>query len=198
MNAKTVSAGIILFSAFTSCVGGNSPKKSDAAQAKEALAFRREAGPVAFTVAEGWEAVPVKSSVRLAQYHLPKSPEDQEGGEIVVYYFGASQGGSSQANLDRWISQMEQSDGKDSKGKAKIDAWEQRGLRLTRIDLAGTYVAETAPGSGERLNKPGWRMIASVVETGKGPVFFKAVGPEKTISRWESGISELLKSVSEN
>ena len=36
---------------------------------------------------------------------------------------------------------------------------------MTVVDLAGTYVAETSPGSGEQLNHPDWRMLVAVIET---------------------------------
>ena len=49
--------------------------------------------------------------MRVAQYKLPKAAGDSEDALLVVYYFGQGQGGSPQANIDRWIEQMKQPDG---------------------------------------------------------------------------------------
>ena len=46
------------------------------------------------------------SSMRVGQYKLPKSEGDKEDASLVLYYFGATQGGSPQANIDRWIGQI--------------------------------------------------------------------------------------------
>ena len=74
-----------------------------------------------------------------------------------------------QANLDRWIGQMSQPDGRPSKDVARTTTLQtQSGLKVTVIDLPGTYIAEVAPGSAERFNKPGFRLRAAVVETPKG------------------------------
>jgi hypothetical protein len=39
--------------------------------------------------------------MRVAQYQLPAAEGDTEAASLVVFYFGAGEGGSVQANLDR-------------------------------------------------------------------------------------------------
>src|SRR5205823_1542165 len=95
--------------------------------------------------------------------------------------FGISVG-SVNANVDRWIGQMQQPDGSPSKDKARREAQTINGLKVTTVDLAGTYVAEVRPGATERYNKPDFRMRAAVIETPRGPYYIKMTGPAKTMA----------------
>src|SRR6185295_10683728 len=95
--------------------------------------------------------------MRVAQYKLPKVAGDTEDASLVVYYFGQGQGGSTAANVERWVGQMKQTDANAAKD-AKEEHFEANGLKVTTVDVSGAYVAETAPGSGTFLNKPGYRL----------------------------------------
>ena len=147
-----------------------------------------------FTVPGGWIDEQRTSSMRVAQYKLPKAAGDTEDASLVLYYFGQGQGGSTAANMERWVGQMQQPDGSPSKDKAKEETFEANGLKVSTIDVSGTYVAETAPGSGTSHNKPGYRLRAAVVETPKGAYFVKLVGPEKTIAQWNDSFLSYLRS----
>jgi hypothetical protein len=147
-----------------------------------------------FRVPAGWVEEERTSSMRVAQYRLPKQQGDTEDASLVLYYFGQGQGGSTAANIERWVSQIKQEDGSASKDKAKEEQLEANGLKVATIDLSGTYVAETAPGSGTFLNKPGYRLRAAVVETPKGSYFVKLVGPEKTVAHWNESFLSYLRS----
>src|SRR5690349_11175022 len=68
-----------------------------------------------FTVPAGWIEEPRTSSMRVAQYKLPKAPADSEDASLVLYYFGQGQGGSAAANVERWVGQMKQADGNAAK-----------------------------------------------------------------------------------
>ena len=146
-----------------------------------------------FTVPAGWVEEPRSSSMRVAQYKLPKAPADNEDASLVLYYFGQGQGGSTAANVERWVSQMKQADGSAAKD-AKEEHFETNGLKVTAVDVSGTYVAETAPGSGTFHNNAGYRLRAAVVETPNGSYFVKLVGPEKTVTQWNESFLSYLKS----
>ena len=132
--------------------------------------------------------------MRVAQYKLPKAEGDNEDASLVLYYFGASQGGSAQANIDRWISQIQQADGSASKDKAKTETFTVNGLKVTTVDVSGTYTAEMSPGSGTTHNDANYRLRAAVIETPKGNYFLKLVGPAKTVGRWEQSYTDYVKS----
>ena len=154
----------------------------------------KPAADLRFKAPTGWITEQPSSSMRVAQYKLPKAEGDPDDASLVLYFFGANQGGSVQANLDRWISQIEQPDGSPSTSKAKTETLDINQLKATTIDLAGTYTAETAPGSGTRHNKPGYRLRAAVIETPKGAFYVKLVGPAKTIDHWDKTFVSYLRS----
>src|SRR6266852_8444004 len=151
-------------------------------------------GDLHYKVPAGWVSAQPSSKMRVAQFKLPKTDGDGEDAELVLYYFGANQGGTAQANIDRWITQIQQADGSSSKDKAKTDTMTVNGLKITTVDVIGTYTAEMAPGSGTKHNDTNYRLRAAVIETPKGNYFLKLVGPAKTVGRWEQSYTDYLKS----
>ena len=147
-----------------------------------------------FKMPDGWVSESPSSKMRVAQYKLPKAEGDAEDASLVVYYFGPAQGGSVDANIDRWISQMEQPRGGSSKEKAKTQTLTVNGLKVTTVDVAGTYTAEMSPGSATHYNKPSFRLRGAVVETPKGFYFAKLIGPEKTVGHWKKAFNDYVKS----
>jgi hypothetical protein len=153
------------------------------------------AAGLTFTTPQGWQQEKPASSMRVAELMLPRAPGDAEDGQLIIYYFGAGQGGTVEANIDRWIGQMQQPDGKESKAVAKRETRTVNGLSVSLLDVAGTYTAEMAPGSAEHHNKPHFRMRAGVVETPNGPYFIKLTGPEKTIAKWDQAFNQFIGSL---
>ncbi len=141
-----------------------------------------------------WIEQPSESPMRVTEFRLPRVPGDAEDAELVVFYFGGS-GGSVEANLQRWIDQMEQPDGRSSFEVASTTGFEANGLAVTILDVPGIYVAAVRPGSATRLSKPNFRLMAAVVETPVGPYFFKLTGPNRTVARWNNQFAAFLRSV---
>jgi len=147
-----------------------------------------------FTAPEGWiEEVP-KSSMRKAQYRLPRAGGDSEDAELVVFHFGGG-GGGVQANIDRWIGQFTRADGGPIGDGARITKQSVHGLPVTEIDVSGTYLASSGPMLAEVQKKPDFRMLGAVAEAGNGPWFFKLTGPAKTIARWQPSFQAFIESI---
>ena len=143
---------------------------------------------------DDWTEQVTESPMRVTAFRLPRVPGDAEDAELVVFYFGGS-GGSVEANLQRWIGQMEQPDGRSSFEVTSTRGFDANGLMVTVLDVPGTYVAAVNPGSATRLNKPNFRLLAAIVETPVGPYFFKLIGPDRTVARWDNQFSAFLRSV---
>ena len=131
--------------------------------------------------------------MRKAQYRLPGSGGAGDA-TLVVYHFGPGGGGGVEANLERWAGQFEQPDGSDSRAAMKSAARTLNGREVTEVDLAGTYVAETSPGSGEHVREEDWRMLAAILAAPEGAYYAKLVGPSATIKRWEASFTSFLES----
>jgi hypothetical protein len=166
------------------------------ALALPAVATAAFAATLTFTTPSGWISRTPGSSMRVAEFALPRVPADAEDASVTVFFFGATQGGSAQANIDRWVGQMAQPDGRPSSAVAvKSKSTTASGLPLTIVDVQGTYVAEVTPGSTERFNKPGFRQIAVYIDTPGGPYFVKCVGPAATVAKWHDSLQAFLRSV---
>jgi hypothetical protein len=147
-----------------------------------------QTGTLTFTKPTAWTDRAAASSMRVAEFVIPKASGDSEDGELIIYYF-AGGGGSVEANLQRWASQFQ-----STKDPVRTTTT-VNGLKLTSLDVSGTYVAEMRPGAAEHYSKPGFRMRATVVETPKGPYFIKLTGPAKTIDSAGAAFDEFLHSV---
>jgi hypothetical protein len=189
-------AGILIFVTVTlvgwACGGKGATAGNQ--QPNSASSTTAAAGELRFKAPDGWVTEKPSSAMRAAQYKLPKADGDSEDASLVLYYFGPTQGGSAQANIDRWISQIQQADQTSSKDKARTETMTVNGLKITTVDVSGTYTAEMAPGSGTQRNDANYRLRAAVVETPKGNYFLKLVGPAKTVGHWEQAYSDYLKS----
>ena len=144
-----------------------------------------------FTAPAAWHTRPAASTMRVAEFVVPKAAGDPEDAEVVVYFFGVTVG-SVNSNVDRWIGQMQQPDGSASKDKARREAQTINGLKVTMVDLAGTYVAEVRPGATERYNKPNFRLRAAVIETPRGAYYIKMTGPAKTMAAADADFKKFL------
>lgn len=145
-----------------------------------------------FTPAAGWLEQPPSSTMRVAEYHLPRVEGDVEDAELVVFYFGGG-GGTVEANLVRWTDQMLQPDGAPSAEVATTTSFLAGDLPVTLLDVPGTFAAEVRPGSRMRYFKPDFRLLAAVVETPAGPYFFKLTGPDPTVRRWADSFEATIR-----
>jgi len=152
------------------------------------------AGGLSFTAPPAWQSRPAASAMRVAEFVVPRAPGDTEDAELIVYFFGGT-GGTVDANIDRWIAQMQQPDGSASKDKARRDAQTINGLKVTMVDVAGTYIAEVRPGATERHNKPDFRLRAAVIEAARGPYYVKMTGPAKTMAAADADFKKFLATV---
>jgi hypothetical protein len=142
-----------------------------------------------WTMPPSWKAE-AQRPMRLATYTVAP------GGECGVYFFGSGQGGSVDANLDRWIGQFLQADGKPSKAAAKIAKRAIDGLPITTVDVSGAYTGMGGPtAQGGAPAMPEYRMVGAIVEGPQGSIFFKFVGPAKTVAANQAAFDKMMASL---
>jgi hypothetical protein len=152
-------------------------------------------GALSYTAPSAWRARPAASSMRVAEFVVPRAQGDAEDAELVIYYFGAFAVGTSDANIDRWIAQVQQPDGSPSAAKARRATRTINGLKVSTVDVAGTYTAEMRPGAAEHYNKPNFRLCAAVVDTPRGAYYVKLTGPANTVGAAQADYAKLLDSL---
>ena len=158
------------------------------------MGIQTSGGRLTFTAPPAWKPRPPASTMRVAEFVIPRTEGDAEDAELIVYYFGTG-AGTVDANIERWIGQMQQPDGSSTKAKAKRSTQTVNGLTVTMVDVSGTYVAEMQPGAAEHFNKPGFRLRAAVVETAHGPYYIKMTGPAKTMGAADAAFAAFLGSL---
>ncbi len=150
-------------------------------------------GPFSLVAPKEWTVKPVTSSMRAAHFVL--SDKAGEEAELIVYFFDAGGAGSIEANLDRWVGQFQQADGKPSKDVAKVEKLELAGQDATLVSVTGRYVAAAMPGGSEMVDKQGQAMLAAIVASPSGPYYFKLVGAKATVTANTARFRAMLSSI---
>src|SRR5581483_5631985 len=86
-------------------------------------------------------------------WELAKEEGDSEAPTVAIYYFGEGKGGTVDDNVERWVGQFKTADGeKIAKDKVKKETFESNGLKITTVEVSGTYTARGAdPKKGIKL-----------------------------------------------
>jgi hypothetical protein len=143
---------------------------------------------VRWTMPANWKAE-AERPMRLATYTVTP------GAECGVYFFGPGQGGSVDANFDRWIGQFLQADGKPSKAAATVAKRTIHGWPLSTVDVSGAYTGMGGPTAQQGPAVSGYRLLGAIVEGPQGSIFFKFTGPAKTVAANRAAFDKMLESL---
>ncbi len=140
-----------------------------------------------WTAPPGWTSQEQRP-MRAATYAISPSSGDKAGAECVVYFFGAGQGGTVDANVTRWKGQF------SGGAPAVVAKRTVRGLPITTVDVSGDYSGMGGPTASAPQTVPGYRLLGAIVEGPGGNVFIKFTGPVKTIAANQQKFDQLLAS----
>lgn len=158
-----------------------------AATGTAALAATGTAAGVLWTVPARWTAGK-GSAMRVATYAVPGA-KGAEAGECAVFFFGPGQGGGVDDNVARWARQFE---GAPAPKRAAASV---AGLRVTRVQVDGTYLAPGGPMMQSTGKKAGYRLLGAIVEAPGGNVFFKLTAPAATAAAAAAELDALVASI---
>ena len=150
-------------------------------------------GPFSLVAPATWTASPPTSGMRAAEFTLPAKPGAEAA--LVVFYFGAKGAGSVDDNLDRWLGQFQQPDGKRSRDVARIEKTTFAGQDATFVSVTGRFVAQAMPGAGAAVDKPDQALLAAIVASPSGPYYFKLVGAKSTVNANAAAFRSMLESL---
>lgn len=140
-----------------------------------------------FTLPAQWQREAPSSSMRLAQMVIPGEAGD---GLLTVFHFGPGGGGGVEANIQRWVGQIEADAGTEpSRAAFAVDSFQ-----ISWVETHGTLKPSTM-GMGNTEAVPGSTLMGAVVEGAQGPWFFKATGPSATLDAHRDSFLGMLKSV---
>jgi hypothetical protein len=150
-------------------------------------------GPFSLAAPADWTTKPITSSMRAADFLLPGKPGAEA--ELIVYYFGPDGAGSVDDNINRWVDQFEQPNGKPSREVAKIEKTKFGGQDATYISLSGRFVAQAMPGVTQAVDKSDQALLGAIIASPKGPYYFKLVGAKATVDANAKAFRGMLESL---
>jgi hypothetical protein len=142
-----------------------------------------------------WVEEKPTSNLRKYQFKIPRVKDEKMDAEVVIFSFGAGQGGSAAENIKRWKGFFIPPQGKTIDDVAKVTKMKVGGADVTYLDVQGTYKFKERPfdpSSKEEL-RPDSRMLGVVFESQGGPFFIRLVGPAKTVAQHKTGFDQWLK-----
>jgi hypothetical protein len=147
-----------------------------------------------FTPPSAWRDLG-QSGMRVASYAYGPVAGDKDSATVAVFFFGKTQGGAVQANMDRWISQMSMPNGGDPAKEAKRTDLTVDGMPAHHLELVGTYNAGMGGGAmgGVSAPQPNTLLSAVVLEAPEGSVFFKLTGPRGTAEEMNRAFLAMVK-----
>jgi hypothetical protein len=187
MRSKEVAVAPIVLLLFVACRGEEAAQPGVAESDAERLGVTVETQTLDFELPSAWQLLKPTSTMRIAQASIPGA---MGPGELAVFYFGAGQGGGVDANLDRWVQQMELPPNQSP----QRDAFQVSDLMVTWVDVGGT-LKPGSMGMGPASAQPNYRLLGAVVEGPSGPWFFKATGPDETLSTERPAFLAMLRTV---
>jgi hypothetical protein len=159
-----------------------------------AVAFAAEA-PKTFSVGEftfarpaSWEWVPASSQMRKAELKV-ESRDKKEKAEVIFFHFGESNGGGTQANVDRWLGQFKEP---REKLNSKVDTAKINNRAVTFVQAEGTYLSGM-PG-GPKTPQPNSMLLGAILESAKGNVFVRMTGPAGLVKEAQGEFRKMIES----
>ncbi|MCH7689546.1 MAG: hypothetical protein IIA17_00695 [candidate division Zixibacteria bacterium] len=132
---------------------------------------------ITFTPASQWQDFG-PSGMRAASYAYGPLEPDTNASTLAVFHFGKGQGGTIEANMDRWIKQFSLPDGRDPATATITYERTVAGYPAHVMTLFGIYNESVRPMSQEKIAREEYRLVAIIVEAPGGNVFFKLTGPD--------------------
>ena len=132
-----------------------------------------------------WKVLPNPSAMRLATYRVPRAAGDTDDADVSV----TRAGGTADANIERWLTQFD-GRGKDTRAESTVN-----GLKVTIVDVSGTYLGSGMTPGAAPASHAGWSLLAAIVE-GPGVLYFvKVTGPAASVHAARPAFNALLASV---
>ncbi len=169
------------------------PQPVDAKSLEKTADGRSVLGPFTLAPPKEWNEKPITSSMRAAQFTW--SEKSGEQAELIVYYFGEGGAGGVEANLERWLGQITQPDGKPSKDIAKIEKTKFATQDATVVSVSGRLTTQQMPGGPAPVDMADAMLLAAIVNSPTGPYYFKATGSKKTVEANAAKFRAMLTSM---
>lgn len=151
----------------------------------------RQPGELLYELPETWVEETPSSGMRLAQARVPGGDGGAGDAELAIFYFGPGQGGSAQANIDRWLGMVDMGEG----AEPVQETYEQGDLTIHTVEAEGAVTGSptSMTGAGAPSTESGAMLLGAVVEGPGGPWFLKLTGPASTVNAAKDDFYRMLR-----
>ena len=150
-------------------------------------------GALKMTVPASWKTVEPRSRIIEHEFQAPKE------GDTVSRITIMAAGGSIDANVERWLGQFTQPDGKATKDVAKVEKKKVGDYEVTMVDITGTMSESMGGGPfapGKTVKREGYRMLGAIIDTkDKGLQFIKLTGAAELVEQQKKDFADFIESV---
>jgi hypothetical protein len=145
--------------------------------ANDKVATRRKYGGLSFEIPSTWREIPDAPMVD------SKFVISTEQGDCEMTL--TTMGGGLEANLERWVGQIQQEPGDEPEWTTLSVA----GVDSRMVDVRGAFHSNVGPNPGRKEN---WRLIGIAVPQDRD-FFVKLLGPREAITELQDQLNEFLK-----
>lgn len=144
-----------------------------------------KAGEFSFKAPKDWKWVKTTSRMRAAQLEVG---EGEKKAEVIFYYFGQGGAGGTRANVARWLRQFKEP---QDQLNSKVEEIKEGGRKTTIVQAEGTYLSGRP--AGPKTPRPGSMLIGAIMESDKGNVYIRMVGPKAVASGAKPTFVKMIK-----
>jgi len=138
---------------------------------------------LAWTMPASWRAMPNPNALRVATYRV--SSDDGDPTEVTV----SRAGGSTEANVQRWISQFDHP-APETRTERKVGD-----LSVTLVEVSGTYAGNGMLPQNRAVKQDGWTLVGAIAAPGGTPYFFKMTGPAARVHAARPAFDAMIASL---
>jgi hypothetical protein len=152
--------------------------------------------PVLFTVGsfsfqrpQGWVWVIPQSAIRKAEFSIPSQAQGEDPVTVTFFCFGRGEGGSVQANVNRWTAQFANSDGSPSKAVTESKVFDS--VPVTIVTATGFFSGGMGQSTSVKPLHAGLR--GAILQSPQGDVYVKMTGPETLVRKSSQSFDDMIR-----
>lgn len=157
------------------------------------VAVELAGGKLNLQVPDTWKQVKPRSGLLEKEFAVGAKKDAKQAGRLTMMRAG----GPVKANVDRWIGQFSQANGKPTKDVAKVTTKKVNGMEATIVDIPGTFSERMGGGPfapGKTVVRKDYRMLGGILQTAAGQYFVKFYGPAETVKTSEKHFMKMMES----
>ncbi len=139
-----------------------------------------------------WKREKPANRLRAHQFRLARAKGDTTDAELAIL---SDLTGTPEQNVNRWKDMFVPPDGKTLDDVSRVDRLKVGSVRVTYLDVHGTYLSTDRPFAPKSTAKPlpGYRMLAVMFQTPDGSHLIRLLGPAPTVAMHKQAFDAWVK-----